>query len=139
MNLIARFTVAGSFTLLQVYVAAGQVREWNNSSLVSTHYEVPNPGNIITKTRIPGLHEDRQSDFKPAVPVLSLPPAATSFAGDTFWVGSITTQSYNRGKIGRYYYWDVLGNLQGSHLFVDIAGKGKRGLKLVFPRQRTTF
>ena len=86
-----------------------------------------------------GLRGDRQMNYKLAIPFMSLPLNSRAFSADSYWMGSVTTQSYNRGKIGRYYYWDMLGNLQGSHLFLDVAGKGKRGLKLVFPRQRTFF
>ncbi|MGE0770596.1 MAG: hypothetical protein AB7K37_02705 [Cyclobacteriaceae bacterium] len=55
--------------------------------------------------------------------------------GDLYWMSSVTSQSYNQGKLGTYYYWDVQGNLRESHMFFDIAGKNKRGLKLVFPRR----
>ena len=139
MNLIVKYSIAFSIVLLEASVAAGQVGEWNNSPVVSPHYNATNFANTIKKEFLPGLREDRQSNYKLAIPVLSLPSTSSTFAGESFWMGSVTTQSYNRGKIGRYYYWDMLGNLQGSHLFLDVAGKGKRGLKLVFPRQRTSF
>jgi hypothetical protein len=59
-----------------------------------------------------------------------------SVPGDPIWTGSITSQSFNNGKFGRFYCWDAQGNLRSSYLFVDISGKRKRGLKLVFPKHR---
>ncbi len=88
---------------------------------------------------LPGLRPDRQSNFKPAVAYQNLPVSSSTVVGESFWVGSITQQSYNKGKMGRYYYWDLQGNLRDSFFFLDIAGKNKRGLKLVFPRNRALF
>ena len=53
--------------------------------------------------------------------------------GGTYWTSNITMQSYGKGKWGTFYYWDVQGNLREMKGFIDIAGKNKRGLKLVFP------
>lgn len=50
-----------------------------------------------------------------------------------FWAGTVTTMSFNKGKFGTIYYWDVQGNLRGTRGFIDISGKEKRGFKLVFP------
>lgn len=50
-----------------------------------------------------------------------------------FWTGIVTTMSFNKGKFGTFYYWDVQGNLRGTRGFIDISGKNKRGFKLVFP------
>lgn len=94
---------------------------------------------IIKKWSFPGFTGDKQSIYKPAIPLMTLPVNTTALLGDSYWMGSVTTQSYNQGKIGRYYYWDIQGNLRGSYLFLDIAGKNKRGLKLVFPRHRAIF
>lgn len=60
----------------------------------------------------------------------------TSVPGDSYWTGSVTTQSFNNGKFGRFFCWDAQGNLRSSYLFVDISGKKKRGLKLAFPKHR---
>lgn len=60
-------------------------------------------------------------------------PYVFSSSSEVNWAGSITTQSYNKGKLGTFYYWDLQGNLIESRLWLDIAGKNKRGLKLVFP------
>ncbi len=59
-----------------------------------------------------------------------------SVPGDAFWTGSVTAQSFSNGKFGRFYCWDVQGNLRSSYLFIDISGKKRRGLKLVFPKHR---
>ena len=139
IHLIVPVYFAFSIVLLQASIANGQVSIRNNSSVVTLQYAGGNFINSVRKELLPGLREDQQRNYKLAVPVLSLQTNSSSFDGDSYWMGSVTTQSYNRGKIGRYYYWDMLGNLQGSHLFFDVAGKGKRGLKLVFPRQRTSF
>ena len=138
-RLIVPAYFAFSIVLLQASIANGQVSMRNNSSVVNIQYAGSNVVNTVRKELLPGLREDPQRHYKLAVPFLSLPANSSSFDGDSYWMGSVTTQSYNRGKIGRYYYWDMLGNLQGSYLFFDVAGKGKRGLKLVFPRQRTSF
>jgi hypothetical protein len=70
---------------------------------------------------------------------ISAPPMylnILSVPGDAIWTGSITAQSFNNGKFGRFYCWDAQGNLRSSYLFLDISGKRKRGLKLVFPKHR---
>ena len=138
MNLIVQFSFAFSIVVLQIPVATDQVGVRNNASAFSLP-DAEVPSGTITKVHFTGLREDRQTHYKLAIPFMSLPMNTSSFSGDPYWMGSVTTQSYNRGKIGRYYYWDMQGNLQGSHLFLDVAGKRKRGLKLVFPRQRTFF
>jgi hypothetical protein len=61
--------------------------------------------------------------------------SSTSHRGESYYMGTMTTQSYNQGKLGTFYFWDVQGNLRESKFFLDIAGKNKRGLKLVFPRR----
>lgn len=59
---------------------------------------------------------------------------STSRDGVTnYWTSQVTSQSYGNGKWGTYYYWDIQGNLREMRGFVDLAGKNKRGLKLVFP------
>ena len=75
---------------------------------------------------------DRQQTFRPKSPMQMTLASSTSFKGENYWMGTMTTQSYNQGKLGTYYYWDVQGNLRESRMFLDIAGKNKRGLKLVF-------
>jgi hypothetical protein len=88
------------------------------------------------KWSLPGFSADPLTSHRTANTFMSQPINTNALLGDSFWMGSVTTQSYNQGKIGRYYYWDLQGNLRGSLLFLDIAGKNKRGLKLVFPGHR---
>ena len=66
----------------------------------------------------------------------SLPLNSSYSPGNPFSVGSVSAQSFNNGKFGRCYNWDAQGNLRSSYLFVDISGKKKRGLKLVFTKHR---
>ena len=55
------------------------------------------------------------------------------------WTSSITSHSYGQGKVGTLYYWDMKGNLSETQGFIDIAGKNKRGLKLVFPWKQVYY
>jgi hypothetical protein len=81
-----------------------------------------------------GLRSDPAQTFKYQSPT---PASGYNFNGrdqaSSTWINSITSQSYGNGKFGTYYYWDVQGNLQGTRGFIDISGKNKRGLKLLFP------
>ncbi len=135
------FSFAILFSLLFPLTSLGQVRISKNET--SVDYSLANfndQDNCASKTwTLPGLSHDKQLTYRPARPYMHLPINTNAFMGDSFWMGSMTTQSYNQGKIGRFYYWDIQGNLRGSLLFLDIAGKNKRGLKLVFPRQRGIF
>ncbi len=83
----------------------------------------------------PFLSPDRQLTYRPKSPQAMTVLGSTSLKGENYWMGSMTTQSYNQGKMGTYYLWDMQGNLRESRMFVDIAGKNKRGLKLVFRRR----
>lgn len=74
------------------------------------------------------------TNFQPKSVILQN-SGSTSHRGESYYMGTMTTQSYNQGKLGTFYYWDVQGNLRESKFFLDIAGKNKRGLKLVFPRR----
>jgi hypothetical protein len=98
-------------------------------------YELPIISSVKPSTiSIFGLHSDPTQTFKYQSPT---PASAYNFNGrDQFssaWINSVTSQSYGNGKFGTYYYWDVQGNLQGTRGFIDISGKNKRGLKLLFP------
>ncbi len=77
---------------------------------------------------------DRTVNYQPKSVILQNSSSATH-RGESYYMGTMTTQSYNQGKLGTFYYWDVQGNLRESKFFLDIAGKNKRGLKLVFPRR----
>lgn len=50
-----------------------------------------------------------------------------------FWAGTVTTMSFNKGKFGTLYYWDIHGDLQGTRGFIHISGKNNHGFNLVFP------
>ena len=60
-------------------------------------------------------------------------PTSANRTGMSYWTNTITSHSYGKGKFGTFYYWDVQGNLSEMQGFIDIAGKNKRGLKIVFP------
>lgn len=80
------------------------------------------------------LSSDLTGHYRPRSVMLQN-SSSTTHHGDSYYMGTMTTQSYNHGKMGTFYYWDVQGNLRESKFFLDIAGKNKRGLKLVFPRR----
>lgn len=80
------------------------------------------------------LKDDRMTNYHPKSVILQN-SSSTTHRGESYYLGTMTTQSYNQGKLGTFYYWDVQGNLRESKFFLDIAGKNKRGLKLVFPRR----
>jgi len=89
------------------------------------------------KTIIPNLLSDPARSFRIASPLM------TNFSSwnwrmqnNFFWTGIVTTMSYNKGKFGTMFYWDVQGNMRGARGFIDISGKNKRGFKLVFPWQQ---
>jgi hypothetical protein len=99
-----------------------------------SHYVLAQP--ILTaskKTVIPGLLADPSGNYR-----MSSPAMLTSSFNDWrmqsnfFWTANVTTMSYNKGKFGTYFYWDVQGNLRGTRGFIDISGRNKRGLKLTF-------
>jgi len=87
------------------------------------------------KTLVRGLISDPMSNYKLPSPLML---ATSSYGFDSrvqnhfFWTGNVTTMSYNKGKFGTYFYWDVQGNLRGTRGFIDISGRNKRGLKLTF-------
>ncbi len=86
-------------------------------------------------SRLRFLSPDRQQHYRPKSIWLNNVAGSMS-PTDFYWMSSMTTQSYNHGKIGRFYLWDLQGNLRESKMFIDIAGKNKRGLKLVFSKFR---
>ncbi len=68
-------------------------------------------------------------------PMLAGLAAAPYSNRSTYWLSQVTSQTMNDGKMGTYYMWDQLGNLRESRFFMDIGGKKRPGLKLVFPRR----
>jgi hypothetical protein len=97
------------------------------------HYSFAQPVSTSTKTIVPGLLSDPARNYRLSSPVMF---ASSGYdyrmQSNFFWTGNITTMSYNKGKFGTYFYWDVQGNLSGTKGFIDISGKNKRGLKLTF-------
>ena len=80
------------------------------------------------------LHNKITTKHKYASPRLTQSmPTAGDRRSSNYWTNAVTMQSYGKGKWGTFYYWDVQGNLREMKGFLDIAGKNKRGLKLVFP------
>lgn len=80
-----------------------------------------------------GIQSDPQTYALYSSPWLTFWPGTSGNATHTYWLGSTTTQSFNKGKFGTIYYYDMMGNMQYARTFIDIAGKNKRGLKLLLP------
>lgn len=123
---------------LSVIITTGAMAQSQNSTLTS-----PYLGDLSSQAHesfftslLPGiLSPDRQQLFRSKSPLLMALASSSTFKGGNYWMGSMTTQSYNQGKLGTYYLWDMQGNLRESRMFLDIAGKNKRGLKLIFRRR----
>lgn len=112
--------------------ALAQFRERVNT----TRYTFSEPILASSKrTFIPGLTADPTRQFQAVSPLMATSSSYDSHMPNNnfFWTGSVTTLSFNKGKFGTLYYWDVQGNLRGMRGFIDISGKNRRGLKLVFP------
>lgn len=92
-------------------------------------------GLSVKKRWTPNFYGDRQWSYRLHSPMLMALAATPTRHSDSYWLSSMTSQSYNSGKVGTYYYWDVSGNLCESRTYLDIAGKHKRGLKLIFRRR----
>lgn len=92
------------------------------------------PATPILKKLPFGLVEDAAQNIPFQSPTLTaLPMADANHKFQMQWISSVSSLSFNNGKFGSYYYWDVSGNLIDTRGFIDIASKKKRGLKLVFP------
>lgn len=50
-----------------------------------------------------------------------------------YWLGATMTQSFQQGKFGTIYYYDMQSNMRFARTFLDISGKNKRGFKLLLP------
>ncbi|MBK5279855.1 MAG: hypothetical protein JJE09_13430 [Bacteroidia bacterium] len=125
-----------SFFLIVLISATAVAQSQNNSlnSSFSTVAHVDSESSLLKSLWPSFLSFDRQQLYRPRSLFFTLPISASVKVGH-YWMSSMTTQSYNSGKLGTYYMWDVQGNLRESRMFLDIAGKNKRGLKLVFPRR----
>ena len=111
--------------------AKAQLRSAPASTLVSLSPENLEGKGLNRHIELNAFHPRHQRYVSPR-----LTQAAPSFSdrrSSNYWANSVTTQSYGDGKWGTLYYWDVQGNLRETKGFIDIAGKNKRGLKLVFP------
>jgi hypothetical protein len=96
-------------------------------------YKVAMPAPHLRKLPF-GLVEDASQTISYQSPILTtLPTPDANHQFQTQWLSSVSSLSFNNGKFGTYYYWDIRGNLIDTRGFIDIAGKNKRGLKLVFP------
>ncbi len=120
--------LAAIFLVLSANVVKGQLAVSQSSSILNHFADAVNrPIKIFV-----GRSDQTYKNI--AAPAMYL--NILSVPGDPIWTGSITAQSFNHGKFGRFYCWDAQGNLRTSYLFLDISGKRKRGLKLVFPKHR---
>jgi hypothetical protein len=119
--------------LAVVFIETEAIAQFRSESF--THYTLaPNTFAAPMKTIIPGLLSDPVRNYKVGSPLMTSYSSWNWNAQNTFfWTGIVTTQSFNKGKFGTLYYWDVQGNLRGTRGFIDISGKNKRGFKLVFP------
>ena len=119
------------FLIVALAINIDSISQFRSTNI--DHYPFAQPASTLARTVIPGLLSDLTGNYK-----LQSPAMLTSSGYDYrmqnnfFWTGNITTMSYNKGKFGTYFYWDVQGNLSGTKGFIDIAGKNKRGLKLTF-------
>ena len=115
--------LAALFLFLSTDVVKGQFAAAQSSSILNHFVEVNKTINI---------------PLGPKFKHVALPPTHLSMSvpGDQFSTGSVSAQSFNNGKFGRFYCWDAQGNLRSSYLFVDISGKKKRGLKLALAKHR---
>ncbi len=124
-----------SFSIFFVVMIATNVLAQNRSLNSSYSTVIPQDTESFLNKSLWGsfFSGDKQQLYRPKS-ILPITNFAT-FKSGIYWMGSMTTQSYNQGKLGTYYMWDVQGNLQESRMFLDVAGKNKRGLKLVFRRR----
>ncbi|MGC3948300.1 MAG: hypothetical protein QM762_27975 [Chryseolinea sp.] len=137
MHQVTRIILSLLLATATVLPAVSQIKATRTT--VPLEFADPAPINLGWRRFLPGLKPDADHVFKPTTTYMALPVTTTALLGEFYWMGSTTRQSYNDGKIGRTYYWDLQGNLRGSMLFIDIAGKGKRGIKLAFARHRALF
>jgi hypothetical protein len=126
------------FLLLCLYflLAADAKAQFRRPAYQTQNYFVPNltSRSAPKKTFIPGLLADPSQSYRVNSPIPSDQYMVTTRSSGHFaWIGNVTSQSFNNGKFGTFYYWDMQGNLQGTRGFIDLAGKNKRGFKLLFP------
>lgn len=113
--------------VLSTNAVEAQLALSQSSSVLNHFVDIAKPIKLsIGKPSVNLMHSTR--------PTMNL--NALSTPGGQFWTGSVSAQSFQNGKFGRFYYWDGQGNLRSSSLFFDISGKGKRGPKLVLSKHR---
>ncbi len=119
------FLLAG-YSYGQFRAVSGQSFAVNGSSSESSYLM----GNQ-KPTQSGGWRSDPQAYYHYSSPRQTISPVMSN--GSSYWLGSTTVQSFNNGKFGTIYYYDIMGNMLYSRTFIDIAGKNKRGLKLLLP------
>lgn len=124
-----RFICTYSFVCVVSFSAQAQFRA--NAKPVNTYVLDTNPS--TTKVDKLLLANQTQSINQP--PILYGTGAMHSGQMNSYWLTRTTTQSINEGKMGTNYFWDHQGNLRESRFFIEVGGKRKPGLKLVFPRR----
>lgn len=124
----ARFMYASVFPFIISISSNAQLR--TNATSVNEYVLNSNSTRPMPDT---WLASQTQSTFQ--IPVLSHKAAVPFHQMNSYWLTRMTTQSLNNGKLGTDYFWDHQGNLRESRFFVEVGGKRKPGLKLVFPRR----
>ena len=118
--------LAAVFLFLSTDVVKGQFVAAQSSSILNHFVDV---NKTISLPAVNAGLKYKHAAVPPTHLNLSVP-------GDQFSTGSVSAQSFNNGKFGRFYCWDAQGNLRSSYLFLDISGKKKRGLKLALAKHR---
>lgn len=118
--------LAAAFLFLSTDVVKGQFSAAQSSAILNQFVDINKSINI------PVVNVGLKYKY------VAVPPTHLNMSvpGDQFSTGSVSAQSFNNGKFGRFYCWDAQGNLRSSYLFVDISGKKKRGLKIALAKHR---
>jgi hypothetical protein len=99
--------LAVALLVLSTGVVKGQFAAAQSSSILNHFADV---------NKSISIHISRDFKYKQAaVPPMHL--NVPSAPGDPLWTGSVSAQSFNNGKFGRFYCWDAQGNLRSSYLF----------------------
>src|SRR5882672_2448367 len=127
---VLKFCLLGAYLTMGYFSRAQTVYSVSQTQFTSMGSETEYMKNKQGATFM-GLHADPQLNYKYPSPWLTNWVGAPG--GQYYWLGGTTTQSFNHGKFGTIYYYDQLGNMRYASPFIDIAGKNKRGLKLLLP------
>jgi len=120
------------FLLVSLAINIDSISQFRSQDIGYYAFIQPVSSLASTKTVIPGLLSDPTRNYKLSSPIMLASSGYDWRMQNNFFTGNVTTMSYNKGKFGTYFYWDVQGNLRGTKGFIDISGKNKRGLKLTF-------